>query len=176
MSHPGESLSSTVDSGPLPSVAARPHADGRTGNLLRDEPGPYSPSARTPMGGAMTDDSYFLLLSPRPESARIARAAVDRCLHAWELPELADDVRLVTTELVSNAARLGAVFALALSRVAENAVLVEVKDGGGAVPVPRTAGPEEGDGRGLLLVQACATDWGWRHEADGKTVWARCAI
>jgi hypothetical protein len=29
------------------------------------------------------------------------------------------------------------------------------------------------DGRGLLLVEACSKDWGWRLEDQGgKTVWA----
>jgi anti-sigma regulatory factor (Ser/Thr protein kinase) len=123
----------------------------------------------------MTADSYSLKLAPHPGAAKVARLAVERRLHDWALPELLDDVHLVTTELVSNAAGLGAVFELTISRPGDGAVLIQVRDSGPGEPELRAAGPCEEDGRGLFIVQAYAADWGWRPEADGKTVWARCA-
>lgn len=126
------------------------------------------------MGRAMITDSYSLKLGPHPGAAKVARLAVERRLRDWALPELLDDVHLVTTELVSNAARLGAVFELTISRPGDRAVLVEVRDSGGGEPAIRDAGLDEEDGRGLFIVRAYATEWGWRPEGDGKTVWARC--
>lgn len=52
-------------------------------------------------------------------------------------------------------------------------VLIEVWDGAEAVPDRRRRSFDRVDGRGLLLVEACAKDWGWRFEEHGgKTVWA----
>ncbi|WP_433176755.1 ATP-binding protein [Actinoallomurus sp. CA-150999] len=126
------------------------------------------------MGRAMIADSYSLKLGPHPGSAKVARLAVERRLQDWALPELLGDVHLVTTELVSNAARLGAVFELTISRPGERTVLVEVRDYCDGEPVLRDADPDEEGGRGLFIVQAFATEWGWRAESDGKTIWARC--
>lgn len=119
-------------------------------------------------------DSYSFTLGPHPGAAKIARLAVERRLNEWALPDLLDDVHLVTTELVSNAARLGAVFELTISHPGDDAVLIEVRDSGSGKPEPRTPGPDEEDGRGLFIVQAYAAAWGWRPEPGGKTVWARC--
>jgi anti-sigma regulatory factor (Ser/Thr protein kinase) len=118
--------------------------------------------------------SHTLTLAPHPGAARLARLAVERWLRGWALSHLLDDVHLVTTELVSNAARLGAVFHLTVSHLNGDAVLIEVRDSGPGKPALRAAGPYEEDGRGLFLVEAYAVAWGWRPEGDGKTVWARC--
>lgn len=125
------------------------------------------------MGHVVIADSYSLKLAPHPGAAKAARLAVDLSLRAWALPDLLDDARLVTTELVSNAARLGGVFELTLTR-RERGVLIEVRDFGDGAPEPRAAGPDDEGGRGLVLVDACAAEWGWRPEEGGKTVWARC--
>ena len=36
-------------------------------------------------------------------------------------------------------------------------------------------GDDAESGRGLLLVEAISTRWGWYATSDGKVVWALCA-
>ncbi len=68
--------------------------------------------------------------------------------------------------------KVGDVFHLALTRHC-GSVLIEVRDTSEAAPHPRPQSTDRIDGRGLLLVQACALDWGWRLEDHGgKTTWA----
>jgi anti-sigma regulatory factor (Ser/Thr protein kinase) len=127
------------------------------------------------MGRGMTADSHTVKLVPHPSAAKVARLAVGRWLDDWAVPHLLEDVDLITTELVTNAARLRTVFELTVSRGDDGSVLVEVRDFGPGKPVARAADPYEECGRGLFLVEAYAVEWGWRPECDGKTVWARCA-
>ncbi|MGI5233743.1 ATP-binding protein [Actinoallomurus sp. CA-142502] len=97
-------------------------------------------------------------------------------LAGWGMDGIADDVLLVTVELVANAVKIGEVFHLTLSRQA-GGVLVEVSDSSEAAPERQRCSFDRVDGRGLLLVEACSKDWGWRLEATGgKTVWAYLAI
>ena len=79
---------------------------------------------------------------------------------------------IITAELVANALKLGDVFHITVTRQGRT-VLIEVWDPGEAVPDRRRRSVERVDGRGLLLVEACSKDWGWRlEEHGGKTVWA----
>jgi hypothetical protein len=56
----------------------------------------------------------------------------------------------------------------------DGTVLIEVWDSSEATPDPQRQSLDRIDGRGLLLVEACSKDWGWRLEDHGgKTVWAR---
>ncbi|MBD0737146.1 ATP-binding protein [Streptomyces sp. CBMA29] len=104
----------------------------------------------------------------RPESVRRARHAVAEALEALPCgvePQLAADLGLVTSELVTNAVRHGA-------RCEEDAVIelvlwpadghywVAVSDGGAEKPELAEAGPECEGGRGLVLIDALAEVWG----------------
>ncbi|AXI76984.1 ATP-binding protein [Peterkaempfera bronchialis] len=48
---------------------------------------------------------------------------------------------------------------------------VEVHDAASQRPQPRTAGEQATSGRGLLLVQALADDWGVQPRGEGKITW-----
>jgi anti-sigma regulatory factor (Ser/Thr protein kinase) len=96
-------------------------------------------------------------------------------LAEWDMNDLADDVLVIAAELVTNAVKIGEVFQLTVSCL-DQAVLVEVWDSSEATPDRQPPSVDRVDGRGLLLVQACSRDWGWRLEDQGgKTVWAVCA-
>ena len=114
---------------------------------------------------------------------------------------LRDDAELMLSELVTNAVRHqrdGKIEITALLR--GSALRVSVTDDSREVPVPRSSGAGEepstaGDapstageapstaaanGRGLLLIEALATRWGWAPLENGKVVWfeavCRCQV
>ena len=90
--------------------------------------------------------------------------------------DAARDVELVVSELVSNCVRAHAHhFVLALDGH-HDGLRIEVTDDAPGQPTPRAAGPTDQNGRGLLIVEHLATDWGLRAAAPGKTVWAAFAI
>lgn len=81
---------------------------------------------------------------------------------------------LLATELVANAQNHGPTGGRVVLRLARTsrAVHVAVDDDGAAAPVVRTPPPDALDGRGMLLVQHLAQEWGSAPRPDGgKTVW-----
>lgn len=104
-------------------------------------------------------------------SPRAARRFVGQQLVALGMAELDDRASLVVSELVTNAvlhARTD--LEIAVSRI-ERGVRIEVSDRSPARPVRRTSGLEASTGRGLLLIETAADDWGVVLRQDGKTVW-----
>lgn len=116
--------------------------------------------------------SYRFPLPPHPIAAEQARVLVRLALAGWSMSDAGDDALVIAGELVTNAAKLGDVFHLTLSRQGDN-VLIEVSDSSEARPERQAPSTDRVDGRGLLLVEACSKDWGWRlEETGGKTTWA----
>jgi len=102
-----------------------------------------------------------------------ARAAVMAHADRLGLGELADDVVLLVSELVTNAIR-HAVAPIDLEiEVDDDEVVVAVRDGSAVPPAPRNAGVEAEGGRGMLLVDLLTDEHGVRAQPPGKTVWAR---
>ncbi|WP_280695992.1 ATP-binding protein [Kitasatospora sp. GP82] len=100
------------------------------------------------------------------------RAALSR----WGVPELADTAELLTSELVTNAlvhTGRGAVFDAVLT--AEQRLRIEVQDGTARLPGRRAPAEYATSGRGLLLVEALADDWGVQLRGDGKVTWFELA-
>lgn len=117
-------------------------------------------------------DRYRFPLPPHPVAAEQARILVRLTLAQWSISDIADNALVAATELVANALKLGDVFHLMLSCPDGN-VLIEVSDNSGASPERQCQSIGRVDGRGLLLVEACSKDCGWRQEqSGGKTVWA----
>ncbi|MDX3450856.1 ATP-binding protein [Streptomyces sp. ME02-8801-2C] len=117
--------------------------------------------------------------------ARLARLLAAHQLAEWGHPhgtETHDTVVLVVAELAANSVLHGRVpgrdFGLSLSRDESRGVLrIEVTDTHPAQPVRRTPGPDEDQGRGLVLVDALAARWGvCDRVGPGKTIWAECAM
>jgi len=117
------------------------------------------------------------------EVASVRRAMRDDLLHDPRLAPVADDVAVVTSELVGNAVRHGAPLdggLLVRWRVGGEGVVVEVVDGGGpSAPgeqpqvEARDADPLDTCGRGLRIVEELSRRWGTSLDADGRrTVWA----
>ncbi|WP_161500788.1 ATP-binding protein [Embleya scabrispora] len=116
-----------------------------------------------------------LRLSATVEAVPRARHAL-RAVLAERVPRApVDTLELLLSELVTNAVRhstRGRTVAVAVLR-RENSIRIAVVDDDGA------ALPEAGDavdlldehGRGLLLVEAMAEEWGSYPVPDGKVVW-----
>ncbi|HEY8982108.1 MAG TPA: ATP-binding protein [Streptomyces sp.] len=105
------------------------------------------------------------------------RHSVRATLTCWGAGAIADDMAVVASELASNALKHAGSEATVRLRLAEGQALLEVDDGSVQRPVARRVGAEVEEGRGLFLVQALATEWGWRYrEGGGKTVWASLPV
>ncbi|MFG2295592.1 ATP-binding protein [Streptomyces sp. NPDC048603] len=128
---------------------------------------------------------FEMRFSSTPRGARLARRLCGERLHAWGIPygtEAHDTVTLLAAELTANAVRHGRVpgrdFHVRLTTAPDATVRIEVTDTRGERhPEPATLhpGPDRTDGRGLLLVAALASRWGWHLRtcgSPGKSVWA----
>jgi anti-sigma regulatory factor (Ser/Thr protein kinase) len=116
---------------------------------------------------AKTDHGSFELYLPSAESAiGQARAAVDRLEALDEHPEARFAVRLLVSELFTNAVKYGMRRENARVRfvvdVADSRVRVEVGDRGRGFVADHVVmpGPEAESGRGLAFLDALASRWG----------------
>jgi anti-sigma regulatory factor (Ser/Thr protein kinase) len=116
-----------------------------------------------------------------PGEVPAARRHVRHILQAWGLPTFSDDTELVVSELVSNAVAISAAIHQAEIRlwVISDGRQVLVLTWDANLDPPETADPaaDAENGRGLLLVEALSTRWGWYFAAGlgGKVVWALAA-
>jgi anti-sigma regulatory factor (Ser/Thr protein kinase) len=116
-------------------------------------------------------------LLPVTGAARHARdLATEACLR-WKLPDLIGPVSVIVTELVTNAVEHASTM-ITLNVTRRNRYLhLAVRDGSDRPPEPRLPEGDDPDrGRGLLLVDSLAVDWGWLPTRDGKVVWATLAL
>ena len=106
-----------------------------------------------------------------PTAGETARVFLRSALHTWELDGFGDIVELLTSELVNNAVRhVGSSINLRALRHGSR-IRVEVDDASRSTPIVRNPQPVETGGRGLLIVDALATEWGTDVHENGKTVW-----
>jgi len=138
---------------------------------------PSSAPRNRPDIGATAQIALGVESSPR-EVGRV-RKTMAKALGAWGVTGLADDVLLVVSELVTNAVQhaLGSEIAF-VATCGDGHVLIEASDASTAAPAkPRAITDNAEDGRGLALVEALASDWGWTPHEDGtKSTWAVIAI
>jgi anti-sigma regulatory factor (Ser/Thr protein kinase) len=111
-------------------------------------------------------------LPARPTSVGVARRFLVQLLEAWDLQGLEYDASVVLSELVTNAV-LHARTEVRLEVSYEDSVLrLEVSDGSPKLPMAKRPNPQAATGKGLVLIDALATEWGVRPEPNGKTIWA----
>lgn len=107
-------------------------------------------------------------------AVKLIRDLAEVHVRAWNLDGRLDDVRLVTSELLTNAchATPGRPIEFGMYVAAETLVL-EVWDSSPRPPIRKEAADDEVSGRGLAIVAAVADAWGHRFPpVGGKTVWA----
>ena len=113
--------------------------------------------------------------SPSAGAAADARDFPRTTAHQWGLSP--DDVVLVVSELASNAIRHAeSPFELGIER-RDGAMLIEVSDNSSAPAEVRTPQVGVAGGRGLVIVDQVARQWGSRlGPHGGKTVWAEVGL
>jgi anti-sigma regulatory factor (Ser/Thr protein kinase) len=110
-----------------------------------------------------------------------ARAHLRQLLCEWGHAAVSQDAGAVVTELVANAvvasAGLGPAVASVLVRLGSDSrcLLLGIADASPRPPVRLTLGPDAEGGRGLALVEAFSSRWGWHLASTAglvKVVWA----
>jgi anti-sigma regulatory factor (Ser/Thr protein kinase) len=86
--------------------------------------------------------------------------------------EVIDDAELIVSELVTNAIDADCGGAELTVTVEDGRVRIEVDDDAHGLPQPAPARPSDDRGRGLAIVAALSTRWGYEKKARGKLVWA----
>ncbi|MFE2720940.1 ATP-binding protein [Kitasatospora sp. NPDC059327] len=110
-----------------------------------------------------------------PDAAAVPRArrSVLAILREWGVPlseEALGEVELCAGEVIANAVEHTGGRCSVGVRWCGGSVRVEVADTGGSLT--RAEPDEEATGgRGLLLVEALASTWGWHRRGAGKVVW-----
>jgi anti-sigma regulatory factor (Ser/Thr protein kinase) len=125
-----------------------------------------------------------LELAAQPTAPGVVRGHVRAVAHEWGLAELADTAELLASEIATNAvvasqrlstrADLVSMPVIRLWITSDAAALViHIWDGNEEMPFRREASADSEAGRGLMLVDALAKDWGsYRKAEGGKVVWA----
>jgi anti-sigma regulatory factor (Ser/Thr protein kinase) len=120
-------------------------------------------------------DAITMNLPAAPSAATTARSEVTRRLSQRVTGGLLEDVRLLLTELITNALRhanmapddeIGV-----RAELSGGTVRIEVRDPGRDGPVELRAPGPRGGGYGLFLVELLTDEWGVELR-DGTMVWA----
>lgn len=130
--------------------------------------------AMTMTAASVGPQQYEKIYSSEKASVREIRRDMTLALRTWGLDRLIDDTAMVVSELMTNAIlhtetpKIGAT----ITRIGDQAIRLEVRDRSVREPhAPRTGNSEE-SGRGIALVDALASAWGWERVFGGKKVWA----
>jgi anti-sigma regulatory factor (Ser/Thr protein kinase) len=130
----------------------------------------------------LAERSWCVVVPHHARGARQARHRLATELQDAIAPALLADAMAVLAELVGNAIRHAEPLPGGVVRVAwrlrmgngRQSLTVRVTDGGAGnrTPIPRPAGEDAVDGRGLRIVVALADKWGIERDGLGQSVWA----
>ncbi|MFE5117830.1 ATP-binding protein [Streptomyces sp. NPDC056669] len=95
-------------------------------------------------------------------------------LRLWGLHDCVETAKLLISELVTNAVRYGEAdeIGFSVSRW-RNELRIEVSDGSPGHPMVKCPNPGEESGRGMLIIDALAKNWG--TNLDGTVTWCTIA-
>jgi anti-sigma regulatory factor (Ser/Thr protein kinase) len=129
------------------------------------------------MAGNGVNWSHRATFEASPISASQVRAFVCHHLADHRLLYLVDPVRLVASELATNAlVHAQTAFSVSLE-ASDQTVVLTVRDDSLALPTPRAAKAMDPSGRGLTIVDLISHDWGTNEDRAGfKAVWASFAL
>lgn len=92
-------------------------------------------------------------------------------LKEWGLDSIADNAILMISELVTNAILHGGDGAVLTLLANDLKVRAEIRDSSPSLPVVRKYSETATTGRGMVIVDALASDWGTYAVDGGKVVW-----
>jgi anti-sigma regulatory factor (Ser/Thr protein kinase) len=114
-------------------------------------------------------------LPSTPYSVQMARFYVRAALSYHDLGQYAEDAETVVSEIVTNAVEHAGAQTIGLALTSLEgfrAVAIVVTDPSPMPPVKRDPAGDAERGRGLHIVAALSTRWGWRPQGTGKAVFA----
>jgi anti-sigma regulatory factor (Ser/Thr protein kinase) len=121
-------------------------------------------------GGPVVGENLTLRLPGGPEAAARARGELSRLRSDLD-PPLTENLRLLVTELISNAVKHAGARTMSLKvLVARKVVFAEVTDTGPGFEPPRAATPHANH-FGLFLVERLADRWGVVRDGRATKVW-----
>jgi anti-sigma regulatory factor (Ser/Thr protein kinase) len=174
--HSGKSLEDLADDlvqavhGPSSHYTTGPLADRREDDialvLLCREGHPSRPAPRR---------TAMAVAQAQPERIAAARHHLRELLHDWQDTEQVDSAVLMVSEMVTNVLVHTDGDALIVAEVAHGApdrrLRVEVTDTSDELPHRRRPGEMASSGRGLLLMEMLADNWGVDPRGEGKSIW-----
>ena len=120
----------------------------------------------------MTTTSHRREFPSTPVSAAGARRFVESVLDGTELDHLSYPATMLVSELVANAILHSGTPLEVVVIPDGDRLRVEVHDGSAEMAVRKHYSDMSGTGRGLMLVERMAAEWGCDRTADGgKVVW-----
>lgn len=134
---------------------------------------PTAPAAVAGLGRPTPERYRRLELNPELGAARAARRLVTEACADWDLTDLAGAACIVLTEMVNNVVAHARTPMTVLLARRSDVLSVAVRDA--SPTIPRFAGPVAPTaygGRGLLLIDSVAEQWGSLAANGGKVVWA----
>ena len=110
------------------------------------------------------------------EAERGRRHVVAMCAGLDE--DVVSTAALLASELITNALRHGSGCITLMVTRASRHVRVDVADESPLEPTPRRARVDDENGRGLLIVESLASDWGMKAlpQGGGKAVWFKLRL
>jgi Histidine kinase-like ATPase domain len=119
-------------------------------------------------------------LSPGPEMPARCRELVGQACQEWGVPRVGRLAQLIVSELASNAVLHARTPATLTVRLLGHCLHLAIRDGDPRLvvaPAPGLHGAHQREhGRGLLILEAMADEWGSLATGDGKVVWAQVSI
>lgn len=100
-----------------------------------------------------------------------ARRFAAAALEGWGRGDLVDTVALLVSEVVTNVVLHAGTAGELVIELGDGGVRIEVHDGTGRLPQRKAYGEDASTGRGLVLVELLADDWGAEPTDAGKCVW-----
>jgi len=120
-----------------------------------------------------------LELGALPGAVPCARLHARQVLWEWGLSAFSENAELLVSELMTNATQASLSTELILPvrlwlSSDQSRLLIQVQDTSCDPPAPTGGVDDDERGRGLLIVEAISTKWGWdiKEDNSGKIVWA----
>ncbi|MCX5398391.1 SpoIIE family protein phosphatase [Streptomyces sp. NBC_00102] len=119
--------------------------------------------------------SAVTIAQAEPERISVARQLLRELLHDWADAEQVDSAVLMLSEMTTNVLVHTDGNALMVAEVTgeqgERRLRVEVADGSDELPHKRRPGEMASSGRGLVLMEMLADNWGVDPRGEGKSIW-----